>query len=103
MPTRWRNIGQEYDTADRRVRCRRQPWALLLRVANRRPDVLFRATVVECPECVMAIRAPDFRQDLDWINTDGRRLSLADFRGRVTILDFWTYGCINCIHMIPEL
>lgn len=51
----------------------------------------------------MAVRAPDFRGDLDWINTGGRRLTLADFRGRVLILDFWTYGCINCIHMIPEL
>ena len=51
----------------------------------------------------MAVRAPDFRPDLDWINTGGRRLSLADFRGRILILDFWTYGCINCIHMIPEL
>lgn len=51
----------------------------------------------------MAVRAPDFRPELEWINTGGRRLSLADFRGRVLVLDFWTYGCINCIHMIPEL
>jgi sugar lactone lactonase YvrE len=51
----------------------------------------------------MAVRAPDFRPDLDWINTGGRTLSLADFRGRILVLDFWTYGCINCIHMIPEL
>lgn len=51
----------------------------------------------------MAVRAPDFRPDLDWINTGGRTFSLADFRGRVLLLDFWTYGCINCIHMIPEL
>ncbi|MBV9773693.1 MAG: redoxin domain-containing protein [Gemmatimonadetes bacterium] len=51
----------------------------------------------------MAVRAPDFRPELEWINTGGRRLSLADFRGQVLVLDFWTYGCINCIHMIPEL
>ena len=51
----------------------------------------------------MAVRAPDFRTDLEWINTDGRRLTLADFRGRALLLDFWTYGCINCIHMILEL
>lgn len=51
----------------------------------------------------MRVRAPDFRPELDWINTGGRRYSLADFRGRVLVLDFWTYGCINCIHMIPEL
>jgi sugar lactone lactonase YvrE/thiol-disulfide isomerase/thioredoxin len=51
----------------------------------------------------MPVRAPDFRPDLEWINTGGRPLTLADFRGRILILDFWTYGCINCIHMIPEL
>ena len=51
----------------------------------------------------MAVRAPDFRPELEWVNTGGRRLSLADFRGRLLVLDFWTYGCINCLHMIPEL
>jgi thiol-disulfide isomerase/thioredoxin len=51
----------------------------------------------------MAVRAPDFRPELEWINTGGRRLRLADFRGRVLLLDFWTYGCINCLHVIPEL
>lgn len=51
----------------------------------------------------MAVRAPDFRPELEWINTGGRQLTLADFRGRILVLDFWTYGCINCIHMIPEL
>ncbi|HEX8246420.1 MAG TPA: redoxin domain-containing protein, partial [Longimicrobium sp.] len=51
----------------------------------------------------MAVRAPDFRSELEWINTGGRQLTLADFRGRILLLDFWTYGCINCQHMIPEL
>ncbi len=51
----------------------------------------------------MAVRAPDFRPELEWIHTGGRRLSLADFRGRVLLLDFWSYGCINCIHLVPEL
>ena len=51
----------------------------------------------------MAVRAPDFRPELEWVNTDGRRLSLADFRGRVLLVDFWTYGCINCMHVLPVL
>jgi hypothetical protein len=38
-----------------------------------------------------AVRAPDFPSGLDWINTD-RALSLGDLRGRVVLLDFWTYG-----------
>ena len=39
-----------------------------------------------------AVRAPDFPDTLDWIHADGEHLSLADFRGRVLLLDFWTYG-----------
>ena len=38
------------------------------------------------------VRAPDFPANLDWINTGGRALSLADLRGKVVLLDFWTYG-----------
>ena len=38
------------------------------------------------------VRAPDFPAGLDWIHTGGRALSLADFRGRLLFLDFWTYG-----------
>jgi thiol-disulfide isomerase/thioredoxin len=47
--------------------------------------------------------APDFPQDLEWINTGGKRLSLAQLRGKVVLLDFWTFGCINCLHVIPDL
>jgi sugar lactone lactonase YvrE len=51
----------------------------------------------------VAVRAPGFRPDLEWINTGGVPLTLQHFRGRVLLLDFWTYGCINCIHMVPVL
>ena len=37
-------------------------------------------------------RAPDFPPGLDWIGTAGRALTLADLRGKIAILDFWTYG-----------
>lgn len=47
--------------------------------------------------------APDFPEGLDWINTGGESLSLKDLRGKVVLLDFWTYGCINCFHIIPDL
>jgi hypothetical protein len=39
-----------------------------------------------------AVRAPDFPATLDWIHTGRRRLTLADFRGKLLFLDFWTYG-----------
>jgi thiol-disulfide isomerase/thioredoxin/streptogramin lyase len=38
-----------------------------------------------------------------WLNTGGKELSSADFRGRVLILDFWTFCCINCLHVLDEL
>jgi thiol-disulfide isomerase/thioredoxin len=39
-----------------------------------------------------------------WFNTPGnRRLSLASLRGRVVLVDFWTYSCINCIRTLPYL
>jgi thiol-disulfide isomerase/thioredoxin len=46
--------------------------------------------------------APDFIEGLDWVNVPAP-LSLEALRGKVVLLDFWTYGCINCIHMIPVL
>jgi thiol-disulfide isomerase/thioredoxin len=48
------------------------------------------------------VNAPDFPQDLEWLNTE-RPLSLKDLRGKVVLLDFWTYCCINCMHIIPDL
>ena len=36
------------------------------------------------------------------MNTD-KPLSLASLRGKLVLLDFWTYGCINCLHIIPDL
>lgn len=38
------------------------------------------------------VRAPEFPGTLDWIHTGGRPLTLADFRGSLLLLDFWTYG-----------
>ncbi len=46
--------------------------------------------------------APPFPEGLDWLNT-GEPLALSDLQGKVVLLDFWTYGCINCIHIIPDL
>lgn len=54
------------------------------------------------PEYAGDVRAPDFPPDADWINTD-RPLTLRDLRGKVVLLDFWTYCCINCMHILPDL
>ncbi len=48
------------------------------------------------------VNAPDFPEGLQWLNTD-RPLSLRELRGKVVLLDFWTYCCINCMHILPDL
>ncbi|MDQ3041043.1 MAG: redoxin domain-containing protein [Acidobacteriota bacterium] len=48
------------------------------------------------------VRAPELTGDKGWLNTD-KPLSIAGLKGKVVLLDFWTYGCINCIHIIPDL
>lgn len=48
------------------------------------------------------VAAPEFPEGLDWINTDNP-LTMQGLVGKIVIFDFWTYGCINCIHMIPVL
>ncbi len=48
--------------------------------------------------------APEFTGTQDWFNTPGDRpLTLASLRGRVVLVDFWTYTCINCIRTLPYL
>ena len=37
------------------------------------------------------------------MNTGGRELATADFRGRFLLLDFWTFCCVNCLHVLDEL
>jgi len=48
------------------------------------------------------IKAPDFPAELEWLNTS-HALSVKDLRGKVVVLDFWTYCCINCMHVLPDL
>lgn len=45
---------------------------------------------------------PEFPPTLQWINVDAP-LTMESLQGKIVLFDFWTYGCINCIHMIPVL
>jgi cytochrome c biogenesis protein CcdA/thiol-disulfide isomerase/thioredoxin len=48
--------------------------------------------------------APEFTDTEDWFNTPGNRpLTMQGLRGRVVLVDFWTYTCINCIRTLPYL
>ncbi len=49
-------------------------------------------------------RAPDFTGITQWLNTPGDRpLTLAGLRGKVVLVDFWTYSCINCQRTLPHV
>jgi cytochrome c biogenesis protein CcdA/thiol-disulfide isomerase/thioredoxin len=44
-------------------------------------------------------RAPDFQGISQWLNSEP--LTLASLRGKVVLIDFWTYSCVNCIRTLP--
>ncbi|MEQ2268064.1 NHL repeat-containing protein 2, partial [Xenotaenia resolanae] len=49
------------------------------------------------------LKIPDFQTGLEWLNTE-EPLSLSkELVGKVVLLDFFTYCCINCMHILPDL
>ena len=49
-------------------------------------------------------KAPDFVKITGYINTEeGQSINLKDLKGKVVLVDFWTYSCINCIRTLPYL
>lgn len=49
-----------------------------------------------------AFPAPELEGGVEWLNVGGP-ISLKDLRGKVVLLDFWTFCCINCMHVLPDL
>ncbi|MFG2211174.1 NHL domain-containing thioredoxin family protein [Streptomyces sp. NPDC048638] len=49
------------------------------------------------------VRAPELIGKGGWLNTGKNELTLSDLRGRIVILDFWTFCCVNCLHVLDEL
>ncbi len=49
------------------------------------------------------VRAPELTGRGGWLNTGGREISLTDLRGKIVLLDFWTFCCVNCLHVLDEL
>ena len=47
-------------------------------------------------------KAPDFVGITHWLNTD-KPISIKSLRGKVVLVDFWTYTCINCIRTLPHV
>ena len=48
------------------------------------------------------VRAPELA-GRGWLNTAGGTPTLAALRGRFVLLDFWTFCCVNCLHVLEEL
>ena len=46
--------------------------------------------------------APEFPSGMAWLNT-ANPITLKSLHGKVVLLDFWTFCCINCMHVLPEL
>ena len=49
-----------------------------------------------------AVKAPELDGGVGWFNTD-KPITIAELKGKIVLLDFWTYCCINCMHVIPDL
>jgi thiol-disulfide isomerase/thioredoxin len=47
--------------------------------------------------------APEFPRSFSWVNTDRPLFIHDELKGSVVLLDFWTYCCINCMHVLPDL
>jgi YVTN family beta-propeller protein len=80
-------------------------WGLLALIAILTVAVGPRAGAQERdvnPDDKGKVRAPDFTGADGWLNTD-KPISIKDLKGHVVLLDFWTYCCINCMHVFPDL
>ncbi|HUO09925.1 MAG TPA: thioredoxin-like domain-containing protein [Phycisphaerae bacterium] len=65
---------------------------------------LFRGTAsAQMEPSQMSVRAPEFPPEAAWFNTDKPLRFGHELKGQVVLLDFWTYCCINCMHVLPDL
>jgi cytochrome c biogenesis protein CcdA/thiol-disulfide isomerase/thioredoxin len=66
------------------------------------------ASLAKCPPATTSLvncgKAPAFTGITAWLNTPGgKSLSLSSLRGKVVLVDFWTYSCINCQRTLPHV
>jgi thiol-disulfide isomerase/thioredoxin len=59
--------------------------------------------VTTVPRSRARVRAPELAGSGGWLNTGGNPLTLAELRGKIVLLDFWTFCCVNCLHVVDEL
>jgi len=64
-------------------------------------ESMFKNDSMELPNLPRLTRAPEFNSDGPWHNSGP--LNMGDLKGKVVLIDFWTYSCINCIRTLPYL
>lgn len=80
--------------------CKHYLWlftVIILSVMLAFPAIAQDQKTMSAPQIYQALT-----QNPDWLNTN-RALAPDDLKGRILLVDFWTYCCINCIHVIPKL
>jgi cytochrome c biogenesis protein CcdA/thiol-disulfide isomerase/thioredoxin len=69
--------------------------------STKSPQSVFMANKTDLPNLG---RAPNFTGITAWFNTPANQpLSLSELRGKVVLIDFWTYSCINCQRALPHV
>ncbi|MFJ9540167.1 NHL domain-containing thioredoxin family protein [Streptomyces sp. NPDC101225] len=59
--------------------------------------------MTDSPRRRVRVRAPELTGKGGWINTGDQDLGLSRLRGRIVVVDFWTFCCVNCLHVLDEL
>ncbi len=78
--------------------------ARLQQLRGERPNSFAARQASAASALPMLGQAPDFTGVTAWLNTPGGRpLTLAQLRGKVVLVDFWTYSCINCQRSLPHV
>ena len=76
--------------------------ALLLNCQNQTQSQTTEKSQTPDSQMTNAVNAPEINTKYGWLNTD-KAYTIKDLRGKIVLLDFWTFGCINCQHIIPDL
>ena len=69
------------------------------------PEPVAQPAVAHAPDVDLPVYAPapEFAGITRWYNADGVPRTIKELRGRVVLIDFWTYSCVNCIRTLPHL
>ncbi|XP_036029248.1 NHL repeat-containing protein 2 [Onychomys torridus] len=78
-------------------------YALLDAVTQQEKDDLVYQYLQKVDGWEQDLAVPEFPEGLEWLNTEEPLSIYKDLCGKVVVLDFFTYCCINCIHLLPDL